>query len=61
MRYRLRTLLIVLAVGPLLLASLLTLAGNEDRAAAVVDSIGFVLVLTFFLWFVFGPAKPWKA
>ena len=63
MQFRLRTLLILLAIGPPLLAGILVAAlttWSKNPAAAIADSVlGVVLLL--FLWRVaFGPREPWK-
>jgi hypothetical protein len=65
MRYRLRTLLILLAIGPWLLAgvvvTVLATWSNFGPAAALADAVLGVVVLLFLLWMAFGPRQPWKS
>ena len=62
-RYKLRTLLIVLGLGPPLLAGIYftALAWSKDDPATIIANSVLLVVLLLFLWRVaFGPRKPWK-
>jgi hypothetical protein len=64
MRFRLRTLLILMAVVPPMLAGILVSAvttWRKNPAAATAEAVLFVGVLLFLWWFALGPREPWKS